>query len=186
AGAPMRVARKENGQAAYDAVAAASQPQVELSDAGIFVKADTIGGLEAIANLLKERQIPIRRADVGDISRRDVVEAAAMTDPLQRVLIGFNVKVLPDVEAEAAARDLPVFTEPVIYHLLDKLDAWRKQASEKLASANREEHVHPCKVKFLEGCSFRMRDPAVFGVRVLAGQLLAGRMLLREDGKPIG
>ena len=34
---------------------------------------------------------------------RDVIEAAAMTDPLQRVLLGFNVKMLPDVAQEAAA-----------------------------------------------------------------------------------
>lgn len=186
AGAPLRVLSEDNQEEAYAAVEAASKPQVDLVDTGISVKADTIGGLEALANLLKERNVPIRRAEVGDISRRDVIEAASMTDPLQRVLLGFNVKLLPDVEAEAAARDLPVFAEPIIYAILDKLDAWTAEAKAKIEKANREEHIHPCKILFLPDHSFRMRDPAVLGVRVLAGRLLAGRMLMREDGKPVG
>ncbi|HLF16553.1 MAG TPA: translation initiation factor IF-2, partial [Candidatus Thermoplasmatota archaeon] len=111
---------------------------------------------------------------------------AAMTDPLLRVLLGFHVKPLPDVEAEAAARDLPVFTDRVIYSLLDRYDAWVKEAKERLSATQREEHVHPAKIKFLEGCSFRSRDPAVFGVRVLAGRLQPGRTLIRADGKAIG
>jgi translation initiation factor 5B len=186
AGAPLRVLAQDNEAEAYQAVESASKPQVDLHDVGVFVKADTIGGLEALANLLKERQVPIRRAEVGDVSRRDVVEAASMTDPLSRVLLGFNVKPLPDVESEAQARDLPLFTEPVIYALLDRLDAWRKEEQARLERRNREEHIHPCKILFLRDHSFRMRDPAVFGVRVLAGRLLAGRRLIREDGKPIG
>ncbi len=186
AGAPLRVLSEDNQEEAHAAVEAASKPQVDLADTGISVKADTIGGLEALASLLKERDVAIRRADVGDISRRDVIEAASMTDPLHRILLGFNVKMLPDVEVEAQARDLPVFAEPVIYALLDRHDAWLAEAKARLERANREQHIHPCKIKFLENHSFRMRDPAVFGVRVLAGRLLAGRMLMREDGKPVG
>jgi translation initiation factor 5B len=186
AGAPLRVVRAENAGAAYEAVEAASKPQVELADTGIFVKADTIGGLEALANLLKERQVPIRRADVGDISRRDVVEAASMTDPLHRVLLGFSVKTLPDVAEEAAARDLPVFTDDIIYSLLDRYDAWVAETRKRIEKEQRTEHIHPAKIRFLPGHSFRMRDPAVFGVRVLAGSIRNGRMLLRPDGKAIG
>jgi translation initiation factor 5B len=135
---------------------------------------------------LKARSIPIRDAQVGDVSRRDVVNAASMTDPLCRAILGFSVKMLPDVEPEAQARDLPVFTNAIIYSLLDDYDAWRKAEAEKVERANRVEHKHPAKVRFLPGCSFRMRDPAVFGVRVLAGSLTPGRTLLRDDGKPIG
>lgn len=186
AGAPLRVLRDGNEEAAYEAVESASKPQVELADTGVFVKADTIGGLEALAGELKARQIPIRNAEVGDISRRDVVEAASMTDPLSRAILGFCVKTLPDVDAEAQARELPVFTSQVIYSLLDDYDAWRKQEAAKQQAAQRVEHVHPAKLRFLPGCSFRMRDPAVFGVRILAGAITPGRMLIREDGKAIG
>ena len=60
-----------------------------------------------------------------------------------------------------------------------------KPEQAKLERRNREEHIHPCKILFLRDHAFRMRDPAVFGVRVLAGRLLAGRRLIREDGKLI-
>jgi translation initiation factor 5B len=166
AGAPMRVLRGDNREAAYEAVASASKPRVRLADHGVFVKADTIGGLEALANELAAAQVPIRHALVGDISRRDVVEAAAMTDPLHRVILGFNVKMLPDVEEEALARDLTVFTDRVIYTLLDNHRDWLAAEKKKLEASHRQEHIHPAKLKFLEGCSFRQRDPAVFGVRV--------------------
>lgn len=36
---------------------------------GIIVKADALGSLEAIADILKQNNIPIRLADVGDISK---------------------------------------------------------------------------------------------------------------------
>ena len=186
AGGPLRVLRAGNRDAAYEAVAASSKPKVMLADHGIFVKADTIGGLEAIANEFAAIQVPIRHALVGDISRRDVIEAAAMTDPLYRVVLGFNVKLLPEVEAEAQARDLTVFTDRVIYSLLDNYRAWLEAEKVKLTAAQRQEHIHPAKIKFLEGCSFRQRDPAVFGVRVLAGAIVPGRTLIRADGKSIG
>lgn len=186
AGAPLRVLRAGNRDAAYEAVEAASRPQVKLADHGIYVKADTIGGLEALANELGAMGVPIRHALVGEVSRRDVIEAAAMTDPLHRVILGFNVKPLPDVEAEAQARELALFTDRVIYSLLDNYRAWLAQEKEKLAASQRQEHVHPAKLKFLEGCSFRQRDPAVFGVRVLAGAIQPGRALIRADGKQVG
>ncbi|MHB8633579.1 MAG: translation initiation factor IF-2 [Thermoplasmatota archaeon] len=186
AGAPLRVIRKENREAATEAVLAASRPQVELSDTGVFVKADTIGGLEALAGMLKERGVPIRNADVGDVSRRDVIEAASMGDPSSRVLLGFSVKLLPDVEREAKERDLPVFTNDVLYGLIDEFDAWSKAEKERQEKQLRQEHHHPAKIRFLPGCSFRMRDPAVFGVRVLAGSFRSGRMIVRDDGKPVG
>ena len=38
----------------------------------LLVKADTLGSLEALVNMLKDMEIPIRAADIGDVSRRDV------------------------------------------------------------------------------------------------------------------
>jgi translation initiation factor 5B len=185
-GAPLRVLRNGNDDEAWEAVEKASQVNIPLKDFGVFVKADTIGSLEALAGELKSLGIPIRGADVGDISRRDVVAAAAMTDPLYRVLLGFNVKELPGIEAEAAERELPVFTDKVIYSLVEDYQEWLAKKKEEIDASQRQTRVHPCKVLFLDGCSFRQRDPAVFGVRVLAGELHNGRTLVRADGKDVG
>ena len=43
---------------------------------GVILKCDTIGSLEAIVDLLKKANVPIRIADIGNITRRDIVEAA--------------------------------------------------------------------------------------------------------------
>ncbi len=186
-GAPLRVLREGNEDEAWEAVEAASQINIPLKDTGVFVKADTIGSLEALSGELGALGIPIRKAGVGDISRRDVVEAAAMTDPLYRVVLGFNVKTLPAVEKEAADQDLPVFADKVIYSLVEDYQAWLDKKKAELDASTRQERVHPAKVRFLPGCSFRQRDPAVFGVRVLAGTLYPDRKLIRQsDGKAIG
>lgn len=185
-GAPLRVLRDDNEEDAWEAVRKASRINVPLDDAGVFVKADTIGSLEALVGELKELGIPIRNAVVGDISRRDVAKAAAMTDPLYRVILGFNVKAGRDVEREAADHELPLFTDKVIYSLVEDYQDWMANKKAELDASQRQERVHPCKVLFLEGCSFRQRDPAVFGVRVLAGELQTGRGLIRDDGRDIG
>lgn len=185
-GAPMRVLRGGNDDEAWEAVEAASQINIPLKDYGVFVKADTIGSLEALAGELRDLDIPIRNAGVGDISRRDVMEAAAMTDPLYRALLGFNVKMLPGVESEAAAKELPVFADKVIYSLVEDYHTWLDAKKRELDARQRQTRVHPCKTLFLDGCSFRQRDPAVFGVRVLAGELHTGRMLIKDDGRDIG
>ncbi len=185
-GAPLRVLRGDNDDEAWEAVEKASRINIPLDDSGVYIKADTIGSLEALAGELKAAGVPIRNAEVGDISRRDVIEAAAMTDPTQRALLGFNVKLLPDVEREAAERELPVFTSKVIYTLLDEHGEWLKQTKAKIEAESRQTHVYPAKLLFLPGCSFRQRDPAVFGVRILAGSIHPGRTLIRLDGQAIG
>lgn len=186
-GAPLRVLRGGNDEEAWAAVEAASQINIPLKDTGVFVKADTIGSLEAMAGELGALGIPIRKAGVGDISRRDVVEAAAMTDPLYRVVLGFNVKSLPDVQREAASNQLPVFADKVIYSLVEDYQAWLEKKKAELDASTRQERIHPAKIRFLPDCSFRQRDPAVFGVRILAGTLYPGRQLIRQqDGKAIG
>lgn len=186
-GAPLRVLRDGNEDAAWEAVEAASQINIPLKDTGVFVKADTIGSLEALSGELASLGIPIRKAGVGDISRRDVVEAAAMTDPLFRVVLGFNVKMLPDVERNSIENDLPVFADKVIYSLVEDYQAWLQKKKDEIDASTRQERVHPAKVRFLPGCSFRQRDPAVFGVRILAGTLYPGRKLIRQsDGQEIG
>src|SRR5208337_123240 len=42
---------------------------------GVIVKADTLGSLEAMAEILKANNVQVRIADVGDISKRDVIDA---------------------------------------------------------------------------------------------------------------
>ena len=156
---------------------------------GIILKADTLGSLEAIAEILKQNNVQIRIADVGDVSKRDVIEASVVKsrEPLAGVILAFGVKILPDAEEEAANSCVLVFKEPIIYNLIDKYLEWLKMKREAKIEQEFEKLVKPGKILVLPGFVFRRAKPAIFGVEVLGGQLKPKYSLVRaEDGADIG
>jgi translation initiation factor 5B len=155
---------------------------------GIVLKTDALGSLEAIAESLKRNNIQIRVADVGDVSRRDVTEAFVVKErePLNGVILAFNVKVLPDAEEEAKNRDIPIFRHKIIYHLIDEYTQWVKKEEETRLKEEFDRLVKPAKVKFLPGYIFRKAKPAVIGVEILAGRIKPKYVLIKEDGRNIG
>jgi len=156
---------------------------------GIVVKADTLGSLEAIAEILKQNAVPVRIADVGDVSKRDVVEASVVKshEPLFGAILAFGVRILPDAEQEAANADVQIFKEPIIYNLIDNYLEWLKSKREARIEQEFEKLVKPGKILVLEGFVFRRAKPAIFGVEILGGQLKPKYLLIRaEDGADIG
>lgn len=153
---------------------------------GVVIKADTLGSLEAMIKLLTEENIPIRKADVGQVTKQDVIELQNVKDGLKKVVLAFNVKILE--EAKNLARDLKIeiFENNIIYRLIDDYKEWsykrkEREIQEKLATVAR-----PCQIKILKGFVFRVSKPAVFGVEVKKGVLKPGVLVMREDGKVIG
>ena len=59
---------------------------------GVVIKADTVGGLEALAFELHQRNIPVRQATVGPVNKKDILMAKSAADPLQQVILGFSTK----------------------------------------------------------------------------------------------
>jgi len=156
---------------------------------GVVLKADTLGSLEAIAESLKRNDVLIRLADVGDVSKRDVTEAAVVKEhkPLYGVVLAFNVKVLPDAEEEAANRNVQIFRENIIYRLVDEYLLWLKTQREAELEQEFEKLVMPGKIRIMEGYVFRRAKPAIVGVEILAGRIKPKYTLVRsEDGKEIG
>ncbi len=156
---------------------------------GVILKADTLGSLEAIAEILKQNNVSIRIADVGDVSKRDVIEASAVKahDPLQGVVLAFGVKILPDAEEEATARGVQIFKEQIVYHLIENYVGWVKSRTEAKLEQELERMVKPGKIQVLPSFVFRRAKPAIFGVEVLAGTLKPKVSLIRAaDGEDIG
>lgn len=157
--------------------------------AGVVVKADTLGSLEAIAEILKRNNVQIRIADVGDISKRDVVEASVVKarEPLAGVVLGFGVKTLPDAEQEAAANDVRIFKEPIIYNMIEQYLEWLRSKREAKTEEEFEKLIKPGKVQVIAGYIFRRAKPAIFGVEVLGGQIRPRYFVIRaEDGADLG
>jgi translation initiation factor 5B len=156
---------------------------------GIVLKADTLGSLEAIAEILKQNNVPVRIADVGDVSKRDVVEASVVKahEPFFGVILDFGVKILPDAEEEARNNGVQIFKEQIIYNLIDNYLEWLKSKRETKIEQEFEKLVKPGKILVMEGFVFRRAKPAILGVEILGGQLKPKYSLIRaEDGADIG
>jgi translation initiation factor 5B len=150
---------------------------------GIVLKTDTLGSLEAVAEILKRNNVQIRIADVGDVSKRDVIEASVVKarEPLAGVILAFGVKILPDAEEEAKNNGIQIFKEPIIYNLVDKYTEWLKSKREAKIEQEFEKLVKPGKIRVMEGYVFRRAKPAIFGVEILGGQLKPKYALVRAE-----
>ncbi|HID02376.1 MAG TPA: translation initiation factor IF-2 [Desulfobacterales bacterium] len=106
--------------------------KMETSPEGIIIKADTMGSLEALALELKGEGLEkIKKAEVGSISKRDITDAVTIKDSHLRVILGFNVDILPDAKEIALENEIPVFISDVIYRLIEDYENWVKEEKEK-------------------------------------------------------
>ena len=154
---------------------------------GVVLKTDALGSLEAIAEILQRNSVPIRLADVGDVSKRDVTEAAVVKEhePLYGAILAFNSKISPDAQEEARTRGVPVFEHNIIYHLVDNYLDWMRKEQEARSAKEFEKLVTPAKLKVLPGFVFRRAKPAIFGVEI-AGKIKPKVQLIGADGEDLG
>ncbi len=187
AGSPLRVV-DESEDALEEVKKEIEEVKVETQTAGIIVKADTLGALEALVKMLGQEEIPIRLADVGDISRRDVVEAETVRDETvdKAVVLGFYVKVLKDAEERARETNIPIFTSSVIYKLIEDYQLWVAEEKERELMEKFEKLTKPAKIKILPGYVFRVSKPAIVGIEVLKGIVKPKVKLINQEGMVVG
>jgi translation initiation factor 5B len=191
AGAPLYAVPEGEEAEKYAKLVSEEIERIRISTdaSGVVLKADTLGSLEAIADILKQNSVPIRLADVGDVSKRDVTEASVVKDhaPLYGVILTFNARVLPDAEEEAKNNGVQIFSEKIIYHLIDNYLSWLKSQREAKFEQEFDKLVKPAKICIIEGYVFRRAKPAIVGVEILAGKIKPKNALIRaEDGEEVG
>jgi translation initiation factor 5B len=191
AGAPLYVIPPDGQPAEYAKLVTEEVGRIRIITeiAGVVVKADTLGSLEAIAEILRKNNVQIRIADVGDVSKRDVVEASVVKtrEPLSGVILAFGVRILPDAEQEAAASDVKIFREPIIYNMIEQYLEWARSKREAKTEEELGKLVKPGKIQIMAGFIFRRAKPAVFGVEVMCGRIRPKYCLVRaEDLADIG
>jgi translation initiation factor 5B len=149
---------------------------------------ETLGSLEAIVESLRQKEVPIRIADIGDVSRRDVVEAMSVKyeEPLYGAILAFNVKILPDAEREAHDNKIQVFWNDIIYNLMDDYVRWMEEEREAKARKEFDVLVKPGKIEIMDGYVFRRAKPAIFGAKVLGGQITPNVNMINVEGSRIG
>ena len=153
---------------------------IETEKEGIIVKADSLGSLEALIKLLKEKEIPIKRATIGNVTKKDLVDAGSESDPLKRVILGFNVKCEEEVE------NVKVILSDVIYKIIEEYEKWYNAEKRKIEEEELKKVVRPFEIKILRGCVFRQSNPAIVGIEVIAGKVKTDSQLMKLDGKIVG
>ncbi|MHA1853046.1 MAG: translation initiation factor IF-2 [Candidatus Heimdallarchaeaceae archaeon] len=189
AGAPVRVVPKGKEEEVYNEVAdELKQFRIETKKNGVILKVDTLGSLEAIVDMLREKNIPIQKADVGDVHKNDVIDAAivAQNTPEYGAILCFNVDILADAQEEIEINGIPVFKDNVIYNLIDAYERWMIDQKEAIKSESLKDLILPGKLKILPNHTFRFSKPAIVGIEVLGGRIKPNQMLIRSDNKRVG
>ena len=186
AGSQIRVASGNIDELAAQIKSEIDAVRIETQTNGILIKADTLGSLEALVNELKKENIPIRKADIGDISKRDVAEVKTIKDPLFSVIVGFDVEILPDAKEEIIGSEIKVFINNVIYRLIEDYKKWVVEQKQVMEKKRYETIIKPGRFAILPDCTFRQSKPAVVGVRVMGGLIKTNLEVMKEDGVIVG
>ena len=154
---------------------------IETQAKGIVIKADSLGSLEALIKLLKEKNIPVKKASIGNISKKDISDASTSyeKDPLFSAILGFNVSLTQDI---IAYQNVKILTNNVIYRLIEDFEKYQEEEKKRMESHELEFLVRPCKIQIMKGYVFRQNNPAVVGVDVLEGKLKVNVPLMKKDG----
>jgi translation initiation factor 5B len=170
AGAPVRVVRDRDIETVLEDVRAElAEVSVSTDEEGLVVKADTLGSLEALASTLENEEIPIVRANVGDVAPRDVRVAETANEPTNEAILAFGVDVLDDARELADQADVRIFEHDVIYRLVEAYEEYVAAIERTQQDRVLENITRPARFRLLEDHVFRQSDPAVVGVEVLSG-----------------
>jgi translation initiation factor 5B len=160
--------------------------KIQTEKHGIIAKADSLGSLEALLVLLKQENIPVVKAGIGNINKTDIINAKANMEinELDSVIVGFNVDI--DEDACELRGSTKILTEEVIYKLIENLVEFRKEKAKEIEKRRLMTLATLCKLKILEQYVFRNSNPAIFGVKIEKGKLKSGLNLIDSSGEKIG
>ncbi len=187
AGSPVMAVKK--GDEAAQIRDELKSVQIETQALGPVLRADTLGSLEALVVLLeKEGGLKAKRASVGAVNRKDVLEALAVASETKTagVIFAYNVKIDESAADEIKKSGLPVFSGNVVYKLIEDYQAFVRETREKQRQAQLQQIVWPAHVQCLPQHIYRNSKPAVVGVRVLAGKVRPGIEVMKANGERLG
>ncbi|MCA9459885.1 MAG: translation initiation factor IF-2 [Nanoarchaeota archaeon] len=168
---------KENAQIAFT-----------NDEEGVLVKADTLGSLEALSNILTEHEIPVRKAKIGKVTKIDVIDVSGDLEknPKNALLLNFSQKVDDELLALAKEYKVTIISHDIIYKLVEDAKLWIENKEKEIKRKKLEELTMPFKIKILPNCIFRASNPAIVGVEVMGGTLVPGVPLITDFAKKVG
>lgn len=185
AGMPILVTTHENLERDKELIMKeVDEVLIETDDCGISLKADSLGSLEAMVKLLKEKDVEIRKASVGNITKKDVFESECSSEKekLNGIILGFNVTDESGIKSE----DVKIITNTVIYRIIEDYEKLVEEMTRKEEEGSLDKLSKPCKFEVMRGYIFRQTHPAIFGADIIAGTTNPGAEIMNKDGKIVG
>jgi translation initiation factor IF-2 len=164
----MKTKRQKSTAEKVNPVSAEPAPRNRLE---IVLKCDTSGCIEAVTSSIKSIDLPeveigVIRSGVGAINKSDVF----MAETGSRLIIGFNVGVMPHIDQMTTEHNVEVRIYDVIYRLLEDVESIGRSLIPQRSS---EEIVGTAKVITLFKSS---RKGIILGCEVLTGKLVLGKL----------
>ena len=186
-GSPLRVLNDEEN-VEEEILKEIEDITISTDDEGVLVKADTLGSLEAIVKLLKELDIPIREADIGDVNRRDIINSsiALNENDAHGAIIAFNVNVNSNSVEDLENSDVKLFQGDVIYQIIEDYEAWIDEIEQAKKKAFYDAIIKPAKFMSLPKLVFRQSKPAIIGIESISGTVKQGQTLINKNGDYVG
>ncbi|MBI2597762.1 MAG: translation initiation factor IF-2 [Candidatus Diapherotrites archaeon] len=184
AGSPLRI---NSNQAVKEIEEEIQRVKIDTENTGPILKADALGSLEALIKLLEAKRIRVRKADVGNVSRHDIIQAQAVKekDSTKGVVFAFHTKINEDAANEAKKNGVKIFEGNIIYDLIEKYFDWMEIEKEQEKSRLLKRLVLPSKIFVMPNHVFRHSKPAIVGIRIEQGTLKTDVQLMK-NGKIIG
>ncbi|MBT6690621.1 translation initiation factor IF-2 [archaeon] len=185
-GMPIQVITKENTiEKITEEFESEISEEIQTSNSGIIAKADSLGSLQALMVLLKQAGIPVLKASIGPISKKDIYSCNAIQEEEDKVIIGFNIQQLEETQDLDEVEQIKIITNEIVYKLIEDLEKYKAAKLQEIEKKKLSELPTICKLKVLDFC-FRNTSPAVFGVKIEAGNLKAHERFINTSDKKIG
>ncbi len=162
--------------------------KIDSDAVGPIVRSNTLGSLEAIIKLLQDKGIKVKKADVGEVPRKDIleIESVMLKDRFKGVIFAFHTRVSEPALEEAKKRNVKIFENDVVYRLLEDYEKWVKEEKDAERKQKMGSLVLPAKFEVMQGFIFRNSGPAIVGVKVLEGRVRKGIEVMNKHGKVLG
>ena len=138
----------------------------------LILVADTLGSLEAVVQSLPEK-VKVLAKKTGEITNSDVL----MAKSTGALVLGFNVKIKPDIARLASNEKVLVKNYSIIYEMLDEIEDVVEGKRESLM----EQVFGVAKVQ----AEFPFNKQKVMGIKVLEGRVAKGDKVRIERGDEV-
>ncbi|MHC1605557.1 MAG: translation initiation factor IF-2 [Candidatus Methanofastidiosia archaeon] len=188
AGSPLMVAINDIDNVSEKIMREISKFRIKRDATGIIIKADTLGSLEAIVGVLKNMEVSIRNADVGEVQKKDVVEAISVAEinAIEAVIFAFNVAINEEALRMASESGIPIFKSDIIYKLIEEYEDFVETKTKEEEAKKKIGIVMAGKFQIMPKFVFRNAKPAIVGVEIVAGRVSPRLYVINEKGIKVG